>query len=135
MKIVLDTNIYIAAYLGKGLASQILELGYAGKASLYISPEILNELKFKLKNKFKLTDAEAKEFLSLVKSATKRVKPKQKLKAIKVDPDDNKIIECAVVSESKLIVSMDKHLIKLKRYKDIAVVHPKTLTWILPDLL
>jgi len=34
-----------------------------------------------------------------------------------------------------LIVSMDKHLIKLKSYKGTGIVHPKTLTWIIPKLL
>jgi len=135
MKIVLDTNIYISAYLSKGLASQILELGHEGRVTLCISPEILNELKRKLKNKFNLNATEVSEFLDLVRMASTQVRPKQKVKVIKDDPDDNIILECAIESGSKLIVSMDRHLVKLKRYKDIAIVHPKTLSWIIPNLL
>jgi len=113
MRIVLDTNIYISAYLSKGLASQLLELGYNKKTKLYISPEILAELEQKLKDKFKLDSHEIREFLSLVKKATKKVVPKQKVNIVKNDPDDNIILECALESNAKIIVSMDKHLIKL----------------------
>ena len=135
MRIVLDTNIYIAAYLSKGLASQILELGHERKAKLYISPEILSELERKLKDKFKLGTHEVMEFLDLVKKATHKVSPKRKIEVVKDDPDDNIVLECALESKAKIIVSMDRHLIKLKKYKDIAVVHPKTLSWIIPNLL
>ena len=41
------------------------------------------------------------------------------------DPDDNKFIECAIASQSKLIVSGDKHLLKISGYKDIKVLKPR----------
>jgi putative PIN family toxin of toxin-antitoxin system len=41
------------------------------------------------------------------------------------DPDDNKFIECAIASQSKLIVSGDKHLLKISGHKEIEVVRPQ----------
>lgn len=44
---------------------------------------------------------------------------------IVLDPDDNKFIECAVASQSKIIVSGDKHLLDISGYKGIEVIKPR----------
>jgi putative PIN family toxin of toxin-antitoxin system len=135
MKFVLDTSVYIAAFLNKGLASNILLLGKQGAVKLYISPEIQEEVEEILAWKFKVDNYQIMVFMDLVLKSTKKVIPQQVLNVIKADPDDNKILECTVEAQADLIISMDKHLIKLKKYKRIGIVHPKTLTWIIPKLL
>ncbi len=41
------------------------------------------------------------------------------------DPDDNKFIECAIASKTKLIISGDKHLLKISGYREIVVHNPR----------
>jgi hypothetical protein len=41
------------------------------------------------------------------------------------DPDDNKFIECAIASDSKIIVSGDKHLLRITGYQGITVFKPR----------
>ena len=41
------------------------------------------------------------------------------------DPDDNKFIDCAISSNCKLIVSGDKHLLKISGFQDIEVLKPR----------
>ncbi|MBA3073196.1 MAG: hypothetical protein FP831_06350 [Anaerolineae bacterium] len=41
------------------------------------------------------------------------------------DSDDDKFFACALASGSKLIVSGDKHLLKVSGYKEIEVLKPK----------
>ena len=41
------------------------------------------------------------------------------------DPDDNKFMECAIASYSKIIVSGDKHLLKVSGYQGIKVLNPR----------
>ena len=135
MRIVLDTNVYIAAFLSKGLASKILLLGEKGRVSLYISPDIFKEIQDKLATKFKVGKKDIEEFSYLVRNSTKPIYPKKKINFVKIDPDDNIVLECASSANANLIVSMDKHLLKLKSFERIGIVHPKTLTWILPKLL
>jgi putative PIN family toxin of toxin-antitoxin system len=135
MKIVLDSNVYIAAFLAKGLASDILKFGEKGKIEIYTSREILDEVKEKLVSKGKLDEVFVKQLLSHIEKSLKIVKLKRKLNVVKEDPDDNKILECAIVAGANLIVTMDKHLLKLKSYENIGIVHPKTLTWIIPKLI
>lgn len=135
MKLVLDTNVYIAAFLGKGLALNIFRLGQRKKVQLFTSRFILDELKGKLASKFKVEKSLINDFLRLVQQSSVVVKPKQTLKVIKKDPEDNKVLECALEAQANLIISMDRHLLKLKSYGKIGIVHPKTLTWIIPKIL
>ena len=41
------------------------------------------------------------------------------------DPDDNKFIECAIASDTKIIVSGDKHLLKITGHQGITVFKPR----------
>jgi predicted nucleic acid-binding protein len=41
------------------------------------------------------------------------------------DPDDDKFFACALASGSKVIVSGDKHLLKVSGYHDIEVLKPR----------
>ena len=41
---------------------------------------------------------------------------------MKDDPDDNRVLECAIESSSDYIVTYDKHLLKLKEYKGIKIM-------------
>lgn len=135
MKLVLDANIFIAAFLAKGLASDILRLSETGRIQIYTSQAILDEVAEKLIEKAKLDRQLVEKFIRHLRKAVHLVVPRRRLHVIKADPDDNKILECAVEANANLIVSMDKHLIKLKSYETIGIVHPRTLTWIMPKLL
>ena len=41
------------------------------------------------------------------------------------DPDDNKFMECAIASNSEIIISGDKHLLKVSGYQGITVLKPR----------
>ena len=135
MKLVLDTNVYIAAFLGHGLTSDILRFGQRKKVELFTSPEIIVEIREKLTDKFKIDLSVINEFITSVREASLVVEPQEKISIVTSDPEVNKILECAVAAQADLIISMDRHLLKLKRYQSIGIVHPKTLTWILPKVL
>ncbi|GEM_PF-6342315 len=42
----------------------------------------------------------------------------------KDDPDDNMILECAIAGNVDCIVSNDKHLAKLKKFRNIPILTP-----------
>lgn len=46
--------------------------------------------------------------------------------AVCTDPDDDIFIACAIASNTKLIVSGDKHLLSCDGYEDIEVLKPRT---------
>ena len=52
------------------------------------------------------------------------VYPTQTLEAVKDDPDDNRIVECALASGSDCIVTGDKDLLRLGQYQGIRIMGP-----------
>jgi predicted nucleic acid-binding protein len=44
------------------------------------------------------------------------------LNVVKADPDDNRILECAVDGNADIVVSNDHHLLDLKSYRQIPIV-------------
>ena len=134
MRIVLDTNVYIAAALsGYGFSEDILKIAVRANLAIIISEEILLEIERKLIDKFNWSQADIDTFLFRIRKITGVVSITQKLFVVTRDPDDNKILECAVSGEAELIVTLDQDLIKLKRFRGIGIVHPKTLGWVLPE--
>jgi predicted nucleic acid-binding protein len=55
---------------------------------------------------------------------TNIIKTTNKISYIKDDADDDKILECAISAESDYIISGDKHLIKLKSFRNIKILKP-----------
>jgi len=53
---------------------------------------------------------------------SKLVTISNKLKVVIDDPDDDKILECAVIGNADYIITGDHHLLSLVNYKDTAIV-------------
>lgn len=137
MRLVFDSNIYIAAFLKRGFLFDLLNRALDPKSglSLFISSFILAELNKKwgiLIDRENVSKEEVQNFMNLIQKHTIVVAPKQSVDEIKQDPDDNKILECALSAEANLIVTMDKHLLKLKVFRRMPILHPKTFNYILP---
>ena len=80
-----------------------------------------------LERDFGYSKIEAKNIIEKILLFAKLIEPKQKLEIIKDDPDDNKVIGCAVESSSDYIVTYDRHLLKLKEYKGIKIIKPEEI--------
>lgn len=133
MRVVFDTNIFISAALKGGFSEDILKMASSNIITLICSEDILNELFEKLIDKFEWKTGNAQFFVETIEEISEIVKVEEKLSVIARDPKDNKILECAVSGKADLIVSSDQDLIKLKKFQNIAIVHPKTLSWIFPE--
>jgi predicted nucleic acid-binding protein len=53
------------------------------------------------------------------------VAPRTAVKAVVDDPDDNRIVECALEAQAQVVVSGDHHLLALKKYRSISIVTPR----------
>lgn len=126
MSITLDTNVLLSATLWDGSVAQKLLLDLIRKnVIIYSSPEILSEYRKVLKRDFDFSDEEIAEIMEKVLVFATVVSPTMKIDIVKEDPDDNKIIECALESDSKHILTYDKHLLKLKEYQKILMIKPE----------
>lgn len=127
MRVTLDTNILISATFWHGNESQIIKLAENGQITLVLSKAILSEFEEVLKTRFAkmATESEITEVIEKFISISHIVEPNIKVNIIKEDPEDNKILECAITGGVKYILSGDKHLLNLKRIKTIKIVTSK----------
>ena len=63
--------------------------------------------------------------LELVATRAELIEAAKLDEAVCDDPDDDKFFECAIAGGANLIVSGDKHLLKISGYKGIKVVRPR----------
>lgn len=113
---VADTNIFISAVMFGGLPGSFLDLALLFAFTLIVSQALLDELDEKLRGKFKLSGDEAMAIRAKITGVAEIVKPDITLDVIRDDPDDNRVLECAVASRADYIVSGDRHLRDLKDY-------------------
>jgi uncharacterized protein len=123
VRIVLDTNVLIAAFIARGVCHQLLEhcISHHG---LVISEFILDEVREKLIVKFKYTPEVVDETEKLLRSQMELVSPIPLDKPICRDADDDNILATAVAGNCKCIVTGDKDLLVLRQFQGIDILSP-----------
>lgn len=90
------------------------------------SPTLLAELRRVLNYpKFGLTADEIEGFISDLLSHAVTVSPSRTLEVVTEDPDDDRVIECALEADAPWIVSGDEHLLELAEYEGVQVINAK----------
>ncbi len=77
--------------------------------------------------KYGLTKDRLAKALILVRSSATVLTELPELNVVTDDPDDNKIVACALSAKAHFIVSYDPHLTSLGSYEGIGIVTPKEL--------
>ena len=136
MRVVLDTNAVISALLFSGVSSKLVSLWQNGLITPLLSREILDEyLRVLSYPKFELSENEIKELIQEeILPYAEVVKPKRRLRVIQRDPADNKFLECAVAGKASVIISGDKDLLSLGRYRQVHIQSPAQFLADHPDL-
>jgi putative PIN family toxin of toxin-antitoxin system len=126
VRVVLDTNALVSALLFSGVSSKLVSLWQNGVIAPLLSREILDEyLRVLSYPKFALSEEEIKELIQEeILPFAEVVKPKRRLRVVRRDPSDNKFLECAVAGKANVIISGDKDLLSLGRYRQIRIQSP-----------
>lgn len=125
VRVVVDTNVLISGVVFGGIPEKILELAEENVVEIITSPEILNELRNVLKEKFDFSPEMIRITVGIVKELSTVVNPGFRLKVIQGKESDNRIIECAVEGAAQYIVSGDRrHLLPLKEYEGVKILSP-----------
>ena len=130
MKVVLDTNVIISAFLWAGKVNKILDLIENKKIDVYTCPEQIIELKGVLERpKFKPIFIKAKLKPEIIVSgflnSARLIKQVMNINVIEVDSSDNIILACALSAGAEYLVSGDKHLLSLKKFQKTKILKPK----------
>jgi len=121
LSVTLDTNVYVSALEFGGIGARLLGMARARVLQIDISDAILDELATVLRDDFHWDAYRLHFMLEEMRKITCSVTPKRTIEALKLDPDDNRILECAVEAASECIVTEDKDLLRLKAFEGIRI--------------
>jgi putative PIN family toxin of toxin-antitoxin system len=120
---VFDTNILLSGIGWKGRPLQCIELARAGLVEGVVCRELLEELAEKLQTKLGFSAQQALDAVADLLGFLRLVVITGNLKVVVADPDDDKVLECAVIGNATHIVTGDRrHLLPLATYQGIAIV-------------
>jgi putative PIN family toxin of toxin-antitoxin system len=122
IRVTADSNIYISALHFGGPPDEFLDLARNGIIELTISDDILAEVTRVLRDKFGWSREAVSMAQARIADFTVTVAPAQKLDAVREDPADNRILECAVDGKSEYLVTRDHHLLKLKSFRGTQMI-------------
>jgi len=123
LAVVFDTNILFSATAWRGAPFRCLELARGGKLEGITCQPILDELADKLTAKLHFSVEQANEALADLLGFMRVAEITGTLRAVAADPDDDKVVECAVAAGATHIVTGDRrHLLPLGEHQGILIV-------------
>lgn len=124
MKIVLDTNVLISALIKQGKPRNLLR-EIIHNHTLVISKELLEELAITA-NEPKIlryvNQHDIADFLRDLASSAELVTTSSRFKLVKDDPEDDNVLRTAYDGKASYVVSGDRHLLTLKKFRRIRIV-------------
>lgn len=80
------------------------------------------ELSEKLREKFGFSENDIRAVMYEYRKISRQIVITGDLHVVDADPDDDKFVECAVIGGVNIIVSEDKHLLRLAAYNTVRIV-------------
>ncbi|HGE70819.1 TPA: putative toxin-antitoxin system toxin component, PIN family [Candidatus Poribacteria bacterium] len=136
IKVVFDTSVLVSAFLSSlfpdgGLSSELFHLGQSNQSHLYIAEPILEEVRYillkekRIRSKYFYTSEDVEEFLQSLKLVSHFIDSVPNIFIVERDPNDNKILACAVAINADYLVTCDLDLLDIGSYKGIKIVKPE----------
>lgn len=125
LRAVLDTNVVVSAHLRpEGQQALILGLAFGRKFRWFVSEALLEEYQGVLRRqRFGLNPKSVTQSIRLIRKTATLVVPKKR-RSVTRDPEDNKVIECALEARTDYVVTGNiRHF--PSRFQDIRVVPPR----------
>jgi len=128
VKVVFDTNVWISIFMEKRLKDEFSKIKQ--DLTVYISEDIGLEISKvlqypRISEILRKTGIREKDVLRILAINSRRVEPKVKLHVVNEDADDNKVLECALAAGAEIIVSGDKHLLELGKFRKARILAPR----------
>lgn len=121
-RVTADSNILVSALQFGGKPLALLDMAQEGRIELAISNDILTETLRVLRAKFQRPVEWLEQAEHHLRTITKHVSPAERVDVVTADPDDNRVLECAAVADSEVIVSGDSDLLQLGGFRGIPVM-------------
>lgn len=123
MRLVLDTNVLLAAFLTRGSCHELLE-HCQRHHQIVLSAFILGEFQGKLTGKFRVAAAAIVAAVELLRDAAEMVDPVPMTPPICRDSDDDWILATALAGHCVAVVTGDKDLLAIGEVAGIKILAP-----------
>lgn len=125
MRIVVDTNVLVSGMHWGGIPAEIVRAWANGRVKVVCSAEMIREYSEVLHcTNQEMPSEKLDGMLSFLISQSEIVQPNHWFKVVLDDPGDNKFIDCAFHAQANLIISGDKHLLRLEKFGPIRILSP-----------
>lgn len=125
IRAVLDTNVLVSAFTRpSGRVVELWQVARERRYRLLVSSPIIREVAHVLRDDFQWEERRIVRHAKLLTRTGELIIPRIALDAVHNDPDDNRILECAIEGKAEVVVSRDHHLRDLKSYQGIPIVRP-----------
>jgi uncharacterized protein len=122
LRVVLDTNILISAFVFPGGVPELVyRAALEGRITLLTSPPLLAEFGRVLSERFDWDSSRARDAVAQVSRIGVVVRPSERVDEIEGDPTDDRVLEAAVTGGAQVIVSDNRHLLRLKEWREIRI--------------
>lgn len=125
MRVVLDTNVLVAAFATRGLCEDVLRTALA-EHELIVSDRILGELDRVLREKLRMPPARAGAVTDFIRQASLVVEPVSPSTWPERDVDDQWIVATAIFGDAHVLVSGDRDLQNAPSEVSIEVLTPRS---------
>lgn len=123
MRVLLDTNVWVASFIARGTSSDLVE-HLEHNHSVLTSEWLLDELRDVLTRKFDYSSDRVDRVETFVRSSTECITLSGEPPSVSEDPDDNYVLLTASEGEVDLLVTGDQDLLVLDFYDGIKIVPP-----------
>ena len=135
MKVVLDTNVVVSAFISaRGAPARVVEAWRDGRYSATTTEELLQELSDVLSRPHLRAlvriEEGAEAFLDSFRESAEIYEPVERLRVVD-DPDDDRVLEAAVAGKADYIVTGDDDLLRLGEFRGTRIVSPAMFVAIL----
>lgn len=127
MRLVLDTNVLVSAFLWQGTPGRLVELAGEKECRLFTSRVLIEELsevlqRKKLAKQVQATGLTAAQMLRNYQRLSTTVTARRLAQQVSRDADDDYVLACALAAQADLIVSGDADLLVIKQFQGIRIV-------------
>jgi len=124
MRVIIDSNVAIAAVAARGLCEAVLELCLEHH-HLILGEGILREIETKLATKLKAAPPLIAEFLTVMHHNAEMFKPERVDRKVCRDPTDLMILGLIAPGNADAVISGDKDLLLIGQYKQARIMTPR----------
>ncbi|OGG02955.1 putative toxin-antitoxin system toxin component, PIN family [Candidatus Gottesmanbacteria bacterium RBG_16_37_8] len=142
LRVVVDTNVLVSGLLGikNSPSSQILNAVRSQKIILVSSPVILEEVekvigRERIAKLTKMSKKEQKEFINELIERIDITAGKQLTQIISRDVKDDKFLAAAFEAKADYLITGDKDLLVLKKFRGTKIIKPRKFITILSAIL